>query len=473
MLNPPKPPPSPCALPHTETLKIQQSKYQRQPIESQEESCDDLQKLSSKDDSRGGLSMPGRLYITRSIYGDELTRQDDDLGFDTNTDKTNSTVPPLAIDNNYTHTYKREVEKTSRNEQQHASTTPINHRFPPGAFYTPSCSRIAASTSSLNSLLGVDDVGIENEAQLAVLLSNSDDLPSPIYNHDSSDEEDEENSDRNRRVRRAVFAGIAPSLSSGSLLRTDIISKDNDLLVVPESVVMEGEDKSEILVNTPLLILQERGYASVEGTTESRIFEEHKRELSVITQFDMDLGCVNQETTNSSTETPLVLMSATIDLKYWELSSPVEDFEVVNHPAIMETPGKVDLDAIVHVQDGDEHQEISRNYQTQLPHDILCYKDLVTIELKAMEYQIEREVEVIAETLLHGEGDEENVIYIDYDRLLCMCAEEGEEHEREKEHSIRLRREAGLESDFSSRSWTSEGVNMDSAHSRIIDIDDS
>ncbi|KAF9434031.1 hypothetical protein BGZ76_008676 [Entomortierella beljakovae] len=101
------------------------------------------------------------------------------------------------------------------------------------------------------------------------------------------------------------------------------------------------------------------------------------------------------------------LMSASLDSKYLELSTPVD----------------------IHDYFKEDKKALPKHPKQQ---SAPLYKDLIPTEFVAMESQIMNEVAVVK---TQSEVDEGDIIYIDYDDLLFMCAkEEDERHEMERQY---------------------------------------
>ncbi|KAG0325546.1 hypothetical protein BGZ99_000530 [Dissophora globulifera] len=274
---------------------------------------------------------------------------------------------------------------------------------------------------------------------------NNDDLPSPIYNQESSDEEDGGERNRKGGKNRAVFAHVAPSESIQMLRSTAIpmamVGSINGGEAYLEPGATETDlgstsnflftgDKNDPRIDTPLLDLQERGYVSVKDIPKARDFEDEERPDILekgVHRLDTDLQVRDQDqsadidsiraqrlqTTGHGESRSPQLMSASLDARYWgapDFGSDTDDFEEALHQTNVSMENVTTEQLIdIQVQDSVDYAIVEQPQRRSTTVPALCLSDLVPIELKNIERQVEQEVDV------YLDAEDEEVLVVDSD----------------------------------------------------------
>ncbi|KAG0364093.1 hypothetical protein BGZ54_007846 [Gamsiella multidivaricata] len=338
-----------------------------------------------------------------------------------------STAAPLASDQS--HYYQLEEQQQFHNQSrvsaeanpqlstqhnQRAFSKLSGHTGPPhtnqslskGSFFRPILSLLAA-TASVSNLETLKHHDIAGDTDQLDDSERYDDLPSPIYNHDSSDDGEEES--YGSKLPRSVFLDLGSS-------HLDLTKED------------DRDQSSE----APLPNLQERGYTVAKERAKIDRFEEQKSVLSISTQSTTYLRFrepMTEEQRNELVEGSPVLMSATLSTRYWEASASVGSFEDVEQ---LKTKGVKVLGIESKAKLNSEMQQGS----------MVGSKGLVPTELMQMEYQNEQERDAVTKACHFDANDDDDqetsIIYIDFDRLLQICAEVDQGGERERGPERRL-----------------------------------
>ncbi|KAG0308414.1 hypothetical protein BGZ98_008034 [Dissophora globulifera] len=277
------------------------------------------------------------------------------------------------------------------------------------------------------------------------MILNNDDLPSPIYNQDSSDEEDGGESHRKGEKNRAVFAYVAPSESIQKLRSTAMPIAMARSINGEEAYLEPGAtetdlgstsnflftgEKNDPRIDTPLLDLQERGYVSVKDIPKARDFEDEGRPdilEKAAHRLDTDLQVRDQdqgadvdsiraqrlETTGHGESRSPQLMSASLDARYWgapDFGSDTDDFEEALHQTNVPTENVTTEQLIdIQVQGSIDYAIVEQPQKRSTTVPALCLSDLVPIELKNIERQVEQEVDV------YFDAEDEEVVVVDSD----------------------------------------------------------
>ncbi|KAI8603407.1 hypothetical protein EDD21DRAFT_424268 [Dissophora ornata] len=401
--------------------------------------------------------------------------------FGTNTDAIQDTSPLSLMDNTQkpdvevaSH-HKYEHEKRQQQRKQSAPVNPLSHLLTPGTYFSPSCSRIGlASTPSAAPFTATDhrhqqhyaqsQVGADSDPQLPQQWQQREELPvrprQRIFSNTGSSSGNYSRLHLQNRVpsfsKSSLFRPILDLLAattSGSPLQSSqcdgrssngnqlSLASSNDDLPSPiynpnSSDNSEEEEGNDARVNHRAVS------ATITSTTSSEAIFTPTLATDAIEDRDTNslLALADGKTTNDTLcDELLLVMSATLDARYWAPSASVESFEVAEElrvvvAATVEAP----TEPSVEIQACDMHlvSTIPPGQMRRQQSSMICAKDLVRTELREMELQAEQEIAAMSKPDSFEEDnntDDMDIIYIDYDHLIRMCTEEDQEHERERQ----------------------------------------